>query len=286
MAVMALVAEKLFDPVQQMRQRANEVLSLFPQTISAPYKDVRDLDALCVLVRNQTKDEISYSDREAWLPRWRDLFMRFDESPFVEQDLKKIIDPQAVIGWTAANVFRRFKLSAPEVRQLRAYYDVCMVCDSKAGSASAADDATNWQASTIRSRVVHAMGATDTRPVVDLLFAVLSEDRYLWSRIGAARSLIEIAALTANDDLRRMIIDTFIEMVHRADQRTLASKTLWEIGYSAFYRNAHGDWEQVVTPLMELVRDRQQLAPEQEWWSNLLTQFHDFSQTKARETVA
>ncbi|HJZ48750.1 MAG TPA: hypothetical protein VKE41_16345, partial [Roseiflexaceae bacterium] len=268
-AVLALVAEKMFDPVQQTRKRANEVLSLFPPAIATPYKDIRSLPELYALVQQQAQSEAKYQDRELWFSQWRDLFVRFDGPSFNEQDLKKIVDSQCIIGWTAANVFRRFKLSDLDVRQLRAYYDACAACHY-----------SDWRASTIRSRVVHALGATDTAVAVDLLFEALSQDHYLWARIGAARSLVEIAALTADAELRRTVIDTLIGRVTNTDDKTIALKTLHEIGQSAFYSDAQAGWQQAVTPLITCVRDRQS-DPEKGWWSSLLGDFEKFSQEQA-----
>jgi hypothetical protein len=272
-AVLAIVTEKLFDQVQQTRTRANEVLALFPQAIAVPYKQVRNLGELYALVQQQVQSEAKYHDREPWFPKWRDLFVRFDSPTFGEQDLKLIVSTQALIGWTAANVFRRFKLSDLDVRQLRAYYDACRACDFH-----------DWRASTIRSRVAHALGATDTRPVVDLLFEALNQDTYLWARIGAARSLVEIAALTADAELRRTVVDTLIDMVINAKSEVLAIKTLREIGQSAFYCDAHPGWQGAVTPLIALVRDRQS-EPEKEWWSNLLVEFEKFCQDHSERVV-
>jgi hypothetical protein len=273
-AVLALVAEKMFDPVQQTRKRANEVLALFPQAIAAPYKAIHNLPELYAQVQQQVLSEAKQKGSELWFPKWRDLFARFDSPTFGEQDLKQIVSNQAIIGWTAANVFRRFKLSDVDVRQLRAYYDACSACDFN-----------DWRASTIRSRVVHALGATDTKVVVDLLFEALSQDRYMWARIGAARSLVEIAALTTDAELRHTVIDTLIGMVISTESKILALKTLREIGASAFYRDAHDGWEQAVTPLIIHVRDLQQSEPEKVWWSNLLTDFTAYCQKPSELAV-
>jgi hypothetical protein len=272
-AVLAIVAEKLFDQVQQTRVRASEVLALFPEAIAAPYKQVRSLGELYTLVQQQVQSEARYQDSETWFANWRDLFVRFDSPTFGEPDLKQIVSTQAIIGWTAANVFRRFKLSDVDVRQLRAYYDACRACDFH-----------DWRASTIRSRVVHALGATDTRPVVDLLFNALNQDTYLWARIGAARSLVEIAALTTDAELRRFVIDTLMQMVNDAESKTLAIKTLREIGQSAFYCDAHAGWHAAVTPLITLVRDRQS-EPEKASWSTLLIEFEKFCQEPTMRAV-
>ena len=243
--------------------RASEVLALFPQAIAAPYQQVRDLGELYALVQQQVQSETAYPDREPWYPRWRDLFVRSNNPAFDENDLQQIVRQEALIGWTAANVFRRFKLSDLDVRQLRAYYDACRGCDFG-----------DWRASTIRSRVLHALGRTDTRPVVNLLFDALKGDNYLWALIGAARSLVEIAALTADTALRQYIIDTLLGMVKDASPETLAIKTLHEIGQSAFYRDASPGWQAAVTPLITLVRDRQ--SDPEHGWSNLLTDFEKF----------
>lgn len=173
----------------------------------------------------------------------------------------------AIIGWTAANVFRRYKLSDIEVLQLRAYYD-----------ASLSSDYNDWRSSTIRSRVVHALGGTNTKVVADLLFEALSQDHYMWARIGAARSLVEIAALTTDAELCRSVIDTLIGIETNTESKILELKTLREMGASVFYRDAHDGCEQAVTPLITRVRDLQQSEPEKVWWSNLLTEFTAYCQ--------
>jgi hypothetical protein len=273
LAVLALVTEKLFDAVQQTRVRANEILALFPQAIAAPYRQVRDLGELCTLVQQQVQFEAKYQDREPWFPRWRDLFVRFGDQTFTEADLRLIISQAALIGWTAANVFRRTRLSELDVRQLHAYYDACAACDYN-----------DWRASTIRSRVVHALGRTDSRPAVDLLFEALNHDIYMWARIGAARSLVEIAALTADTALRQHIIDMLLDMAANTSDEILAIKTLHEIGQSAFFRDAHAGWQQAARPLIVRVRDRQ-VDPERDWWSNLLVEFDKFCQEDATRVV-
>ncbi|HEX5689584.1 MAG TPA: HEAT repeat domain-containing protein, partial [Roseiflexaceae bacterium] len=272
-AVLALVAEKLFDPVQQTRARAAEVLALFPQVIAAPYKEVHDLVELCALVQKQVQYENKYPDRELWFPKWRDLFVRFNSATFNEADLYQIVRQEALVGWTAANVFRRYKLSDLDVRQLRAYYDACTACDFN-----------DWRASTIRSRVAHALGSSDTQSAVTLLLEAINQDRYLWARIGAARSLVEIAAQTSDSALRQHIVDTLIQMVKEASSELLAIKVLHEIGQSAFYRGAHPEWQTAVTPLITLVRDRQN-DPERDWWSNLLVEFEKFCQEQPARAV-
>jgi hypothetical protein len=269
LAVLALVAEKQLDPVQQTRKRASDVLSLFPQDIAAPYKAIHSLSELYTLVQQQVLSEAKLQDSEQWFPQWRDLFVRFDGPPFNEQDLKKIVNSKGIIGWTAANVFRRFRLSELDTRQLHAYYDACNACDYG-----------DWRASTIRSRVVHALGGTDTPMAVELLFEVLGQDSYQWARISAARSLVEIAALTADADLRAKVIDTLISRVKNEKKENLALKTLHEIGQSAFYRDAHAGWQQAVTPLIICVYESQDEL-EKGWWSRLLEDFEKFCQESA-----
>ena len=263
-AVMALVTEKLFDPVRQTRARAQEVLALFPPAMAAPYTQASGVGELRALVQRQVQAEAKFSNRELWFPLWRDIFVRFDNPALGEADLRQIVRQEALLGWTAANVFRRYCLSDAGVRQLRAYYDACAACQY-----------SDWRASTIRSRVVHALGRTDTRTAVDFLFEALAHDRYAWSRIGAARSLVEIAALTADSQLRRAVIEGLSGMVNGASSDIMGAKTLHEIGQSAFYEKAHAGWPEAVGPLIALVRDRQ-TDSERDWWSALITEFEAF----------
>lgn len=263
-AVMALVAEKLFDAVRQTRVRAKEVLALFPQTMAAPYTQAGSIDELRVLVQKQVQAEAKFLTREAWFPEWHEIFLRFDKLAVSEHDLRQIVRQEAVLGWTAANVLRRYRLSDMDVRQLRAYYDACAACQY-----------SDWRASTIRSRVVHALGRTDTRMAVDFLFEALTNERYAWAQIGAARSLVEIAALTADSELRGYVIARLLRMVNDASSEIMGAKILHEIGQSAFYDKAQAGWHEAVSSLIVLVRDRQ-TDSERDWWSHLIVEFETF----------
>jgi hypothetical protein len=248
--VAAVVAEKLFDPIRPTHERAKLQLSELPADLSARFTGAKRIEDLFDLVN-------AFSSNAQWFVEWRSLFTRHNSPPLREEEIRKIASDDSILGWTASNVIKRFKLTDADLRQLRALYDANDAIQTQHG------DAVKW-------RVVHALGISDTTENVDLLFRALdSESR--WVKFGAARSLVEIAAITEHDDLRKRVIDSLRVRIPRLPRRVLQ-----EIGNAVFYRNKSASWKDLIVPLLESVRDAQPDNKDREEFDKVLTSFRQF----------
>lgn len=157
-AVLAVVAEKLFDPMHWTRMRAKKVLSMFPGGIAYDLRSARTLREIL----NQVE---KVDSKEDWFLKWRILFKLLQGPPLKEEEIRMIMDRDSILGWTASNVIKRFKLNGANLQQLRTIYH--------------AFDENTPRDETVRWRVVHTLGAFDTEENVRLLFHALDKDDYL-----------------------------------------------------------------------------------------------------------
>lgn len=225
--ILSVVAEKRFDPIHRTRERADKHLSLFPLSIRESFDTAVRLEDVFGILSG-------IDSSKAWFQDWRALFTRTPSVPLEESDLRLVSSEDSVLGWTAANVIRRFTLTGDQLSYLRGTYD---------NSLSAGKTNVAW-------RVVHALGKSDTQATIDLLFRALGTN-HKWVRYGAARSLVELAALTDVQSRRRHVLErlkTFIPM--------LDTDVLREISNAVFYRDAPDDWNSLTIPLLEVIRDK------------------------------
>jgi hypothetical protein len=249
--VLAVVAEKLFDRIRPTRERASLQLSELPPDLSQPFANAHGILDVIDLVN-------AFESSTSWFLEWRGLFTRYDDPPLREEEIRKIASADSILGWTASNVIKRFRLTEADIRQLRAYYDAMNVVPTQHGNA-------------VKWRVVHALGTSDTNQNVDLLFRVLDGDSYHWAKFGAARSLVEIAAISDSPALRQSIVEGLQSRVHRLSRRVLG-----EIGNAIFYRNAPTSWNDLIVPLLEKVRNAQRDDKDREEFDRVLKKFRQF----------
>ena len=249
-ATLSVVSEKLFDKIRETRRRAEKVLYMFPKEIAGSFKEAKSLEDILALVKE-------FNSTEEWFLNWKELFTRYDSPPLCEHEIQKIEDTDSILGWTASNVIKRFNLSDADLRQLRAIYR------SKEGN-TAGNDSVRW-------RVVHTLGAFDTRENMELLLHALDCDSYHWTRFGAARSLVEIAARTKDEGLRSSLIGEIKKRVG-----CLKRNVMEEIGRAVFYSGAPSSWLGHVFPLLDMARKTQKGKADQERWEETCRDFEVF----------
>jgi hypothetical protein len=187
-ALLAMLAERRWDPVRSTADRVEDALRLVGDDLA---KDLLGADSPHA-VRERIATEVLQGDvYEAW----RRLFVRPDGVPADAQLLDALVDEESLLGWTAANVLRR---AAPT--QMAA----TQVIGVLAGHRSP----------TIRWRAAHVLGAWSSEAAVQALRGALMRDE-LWVQYGALRSLIDIAASTkgaARERHLRWLIDCLDEI--------------------------------------------------------------------------
>lgn len=245
--VAAVVAEKQFDPIRPTRRRAWAQLRELPPALSGLFIKAQGIDDLFHIVN-------AFQSDAPWFMVWRGLFTRNNDPPLREEEIRKIAGDDSILGWTASNVIKRFKLTDPDLRQLRGVYDAADAIQTQLGNA-------------IKWRVVHALGRFDTIENADLLFRALDDESHL-VQFGAARSLVEMAAITQSIDLRQRIVEGLQSRIGRLRRRTLE-----EIGNAVFYRNAPASWRDLIVTLLEKIRDSQRETKDREEFDKVLNQF-------------
>lgn len=249
-AILAAVSEKLFDPMNWTQENAKKVLNRFPQEIIRRFQ-VEDLQSLVNSISND-------NSKENWFLKWKGLFSHLPGSSLNEKEIMMVIDEDSILGWTASNVIRRLGMNENGLVQLRTIY-------------STLKEMTDFKSKTIRWRVVHTLGAFDSKENIELLFSALDNDTYFWARYGAVRSLVEIAAKTNNVQLSEEVLAGLESRL-----RNLPPKIMEEMGLAMFYKNAPNSWISQATPLMEKARDIQQSNTGKDRWNEILQKFKDF----------
>jgi hypothetical protein len=252
-AILAVVAEKLFDPIRPTKERAQSQLKQFPPAVSGEYLKAERFEDIVAVVD-------AFDSGEQWFSDWKDLFTRMPGLPVDEETVQKVADKNSIIGWTAANMIRRSKLTDLDFLQLRTIYR----------SFAAAGTGDSGRGESVQWRVVHALGASVERDNVELLFRVLGGGGYHWAQYGAARSLVEIAA-TADEGLRREIIERLTSSVG-----SLSRKVLEEIVKSVLYERAPATWCDLVAPLLEKIISVQKAESDRERFSAGFERFKEF----------
>ncbi|MGC1852309.1 MAG: hypothetical protein WA687_07715 [Solirubrobacterales bacterium] len=249
-ALLAVIAEKMFDPVDGTRQRSADQLRSFAGGVSTAMAAVSSLDELATVVAAQPAGP-------AWFEDWRSVFCRLPgDSPLGEGEIARIGRNDPVIGWTTANVVRRFPIDPDASRLLRAIY-------SERAGASPADRATRW-------RVVHALGAWPDHENGEILRRAL-DDEYMWVIYGAVRSLTEMAAISQDIELRD-------EIVAGLDARLgdLPPEPLSQIAYTSRYGGADHDYADAIRPLLGRILAAQSNESERRLWSARIERFEEF----------
>jgi hypothetical protein len=238
--VLANVAEKLLDPMAERKEQVRAALLGMPEGVGDRYAGIQSLDELIALVNMVDSEDEEFQ-------KWKALFTRHGDGTLSEDDLRSITASDPILGWTTANVIRRFTLDELGLRQLRAYFET-----------------TNRS---VRWRVVHALGKFDSSKNVELLVRALDTKDYAWVQFGAVRSLIEIGARTQDSTLRASVIqglETHRDVLGRRALRRFAG---------ACFDGASSEWLREVEPLVRLVGERLAAITDQETSASVVGRF-------------
>jgi nucleoside phosphorylase len=240
-ALTAKNAEKLFDRFEDTSEGARRRLNQASSALAKDFLESKTLSDVLQLV-NQYKPT---SER---FKEWKRLFLMLHDSQVREQDLL-LLDNDPIIGWTAANSFRRVNLTKVNIGQIRILYR------------SAVSDRKN----VVRWRIVHLLGAFPLLENVELLFEAALSDNYEWARYGAVRSLMEIASLSDKEQ-RQHIICKLILNLERLDLPLI----LQEIRRTCLIYEVDCDWYLAIHELVSKASQMSAAEPESEVWRELL----------------
>jgi len=223
MMMLALAAQKIFDNVYKTSTSAKIFVKKFGTQTANDLLNCSNIEDVCTQVKSGDLSGEKFVE-------WKEFFTRNRQSDMFKEDID-MIKKSSLMGWTAANILKEFDLDDSLQKRLRTIYELF--------------DNNNPHENTVRWRVVHTLGAFDSKDNLDLLLCALDKDPYLWAKYGAARSLVEMAANTSDESLRKSILDNL------ASRTSLPKKVLEEIGRAVNRKDPPTGWMEQVLPLLE-----------------------------------
>ena len=245
-AMLALIAQKRFDNVYVTSESAKKHLFDYEKTFGEQLTKASDLKQLIDMINNM-------KSKSPLFENWKQLFILKRDSQINDETLNLIKSNNSLIGWTASNVLRECTLNDENQKHLRMMFEF--------------SDSDDPRQKTRRWRIVHPLGKCPSEENKELLFTAL-EDPYHWVRYGAARALVEMAAVTEDADMRKDILCRLGNMVSE-----LRKNILDEIGKTVFYRNAYGTWDDSVIPLLEKIKESKSDHAHNEYWEGQLSKY-------------
>jgi HEAT repeat protein len=229
LALLAVLAERRWDPVAPSVQKVEDALRVSPAKLADRLLEANDLDEVVALVRAEADDAAA----DSWLP----LFA--GEVP--AEQLIESLGGGPIPGWIAANALRRQSLT-PETRQ-------------------AVLNALRSPEKTVRWRAAHTLGADESDEAVEGLLAVLDADDWHWARYGAVRALVEVAA--RDEQRRQQVLEQLRERLEDLATQELVFR---ELQSALELRDPPRGWATAVAPLIEELFARASTVPEQDHW--------------------
>jgi hypothetical protein len=183
--ILAMLADKCFDPVIATRQRAKDALRLMQIEEAAAFRQATTVADLCDIVDSVGSDI-------AWFNDWKMVFRISTTQNIGRETLAKIIESNSILGWTVANVVKR-------------------VADESWIAAQLAEWLSASPNATVRWRIAHVFGAIPNREAVHQLRGFINSDPDDDVRYGAIRSLVELASI-ADEQLRDEAREAIVEL--------------------------------------------------------------------------
>lgn len=254
-AILAMAAEKRFDPVEGTRDRINTLLENVEGATAAEFREASE-EALHGAIAAIDHGEIE------WWEEWKTVFLAQEPQVlFADAMVERVVSEMPLIGWMASNALRR-AAPPPEVAEL------VRVLYRSHSQPTAEHRAVRW-------RILHTLGAWPSSANAELLAEGI-EDEHIWCRYGAARSLVEMAARTSDQDLRQTILARLGEKWRGLDPEPLS-----QLAWASRYETADAAWPAAIQPLIEEVRDAQQ-DEERERWNRRFEDFRRYAERHKR----
>ncbi|HET6999095.1 MAG TPA: hypothetical protein VFI03_10950 [Solirubrobacterales bacterium] len=251
-AVLAMAAEKRFDPVIGTRDRINGLLKTVDCETAEELQRV-DENGLFTYIA-----AVDHPETE-WWAEWKQAFVLFDPEILLnEQTIARIGSDMPLIGWMVANALRRVQPSEQASQLMRTVYR------SHPGETP--------EARSVRWRALHTLGAWPAHDNAGLLLAAL-DDSHMWCRYGATRSTVEMAARTPDHTLRDWIIEQLFEVWPKLDAEPLS-----QLAWASRYIGADPDWPSAIRPLIQAVREAQE-EEELDRWTRRLSDFDRYAES-------
>ena len=228
-AVLAVIAERALDPIAHSRDNARSQLAEQPSDEARRFAAPTNRPDLVAAVQREGVDD-------PWFVRWFEVFRLAEGEAASDELIELLASGDSILGWAASNALRRAQMSGTQLRRVR---DLLSVHSRVQG-----DNVVRW-------RIVHCLGTHASMETIEVLARSISEDPHMWVRYGAARSLMEIAALNDNG-VRTAALQKVSEALPSLLKLTIIDRqqVLRQIVGSALNSGAVANWATDVKPLL------------------------------------
>jgi hypothetical protein len=239
--ITAMLADRKWDLICPTATQARDALAILGTKDATYYLEANTREEILSAVEK-------IESEKDWFREWQRLFTRKSRTIVRDRDLELLKSDDSILGWTAANVFRRLKLGAKELGEVRH-----LASSAKTG--------------TIRWRAVHVLGASPSAENERVLLERLRSDVYEWVKYGALRSLMEMAASSAA--LRKEILGA---VSREADLIASTERLKSEFSRAAkanVSKKDADDWTAELGRVVRALADRSRNENDLEGWARL-----------------
>jgi nucleoside phosphorylase len=244
-ALLVKNAEKKFDVFEYTSNASDSSLNETALLEALELKRAESIDDVLKFVEN-------FSPSTEPFQEWKQLFLLRPNTVISEEQLLWL-DWGPIIGWTAANTFRRIQLTEENLVRVRMMYHIALKNDQ----------------GTLRWRIVHLLGRYPSDENVALLQHVIINDKYDWARYGAIRSLMEIATLS-DQNIRTKVISE----LRRALPTIKSALVIREIRRTCLVVAAAPTWYQAIRDLAVEASRLPEAEAERDAWVELLDEIN------------
>jgi hypothetical protein len=249
-ALLAMLAERRWDPVRSTADRVEDALRLVGDELSNELLHAKDPLAVRDRIKREHLEGAVY---EAWVR----LFVREDDAPADDELLDALDQDESLLGWTAANVLRRAPATPAAVD-----HTLKVLADNPSP--------------TIRWRAAHVLGAWPSQAAIKALRRALLRDDESDVRYGAIRSLMDIAARTRGADRDRQLrwlID------HLSDIKAMRAPILDELERAIVRFPTPPSWISSAGEVVEALYASEDDEHQRDRWRRLGARLRDISGT-------
>jgi nucleoside phosphorylase len=250
--VLGLLNERRSDPVDGTRRRSGALLARITGDVARRVAAATPFAARALLAAGAHPPPFG---------RWAEVYSRADDEPWTPRDFLALCDEDALLGWTVSYVLKRKELAPSVAHTLAGIY---------AGAGGSANSDSPLRSS-IRWRVVFALGMAPQQDSLEILLHAFDHDPHPWVRWCSGRSITEIGAQAADDALAESALGALAERAPALPDAVAA-----EIAWVAQYHDASPQFQRPMRLVLEKLRATRRTALEGERWDALLARFDEF----------
>jgi HEAT repeat protein len=231
LAMLAVLAERRWDPVAPTVERVEDALRVFPGGLAHGLLAAETLSDVHALIAASARE---LGDAPAWLTTFL--------GNWAAATLVDALAGEALVGWMAANALRDADLADADLPRIQ----------------EAMDDSNR----DVRWRAAHALGSHPTKDTARRLLKAVDDDPDQWVRYGAIRSVIEQAG-RGDERLRAWILRNVQRRAMRIRADSLVKS---EMEKALQLRQPPPGWASAVEPLlMEMFSASITVADQDHW---------------------